>query len=105
VEGYYGGYLHGCQEGTKHSAAPVQAGIDNFPINRCLDRKWNFAKGIDLSRDVTAFYERYPENRNLLINEVLEELGKGRLIEDIHQHPPFPAHNLSKSGESAGQAK
>jgi hypothetical protein len=55
----------------------VQAGIDIFPINKCLDRKWNFAKGIDLSRDVTAFYKRYPENRNLLIKEVLEELGKG----------------------------
>lgn len=105
VEGYYGGYLHGCQEGTRHASAPIQAGLDNFPLNKCLDRKWDFSKGIDLSRAVTAFYKRYPENRNLLIKEVLEELGKGRSIEDIHQHPPFPVHKISQDGEKSGQVK
>ena len=91
VEGYYGGYLHGCQEGSKYLSKPVSTDFDNFPVNKCLDRKWDFTKGIDLAKDVTTFYKRYPGNRNLLIKEILDELGKGKRLEEIHSHPPFPA--------------
>jgi hypothetical protein len=94
IDGYYDGYIGGCQEGTKH-LEPTAPGLEEFPVNKCLNRKSDFTKGIDLSRDVTAFYRRYPENRNLLIKEILEELGKGRSIADIHEHPPFPTHSMS----------
>lgn len=54
IEGYYGGYVHGCQEGTRHLPEPPQPGFDNFPVNKCMDRKLDFTKGIDLTKDVTA---------------------------------------------------
>lgn len=103
VDGYYGGYVHGCQEGTKHPAGGVEPGFENFPINKCLDQKWDYTKGIDLARDVTAFYRRHPENRNLLIKEILEALGKGRSIEDIHHNPPFPEHNSPRPPEATNR--
>ena len=103
IEGYYEGYIHGCQEGTKGAPPPPPDGFDNQPINKCLDRKWNFAKGIDLSADVTEFYKRYPENRNMLIKVVLDELGKGRSLEEIHRTPPFPYQKPSKDAEASGR--
>jgi hypothetical protein len=96
IEGYYGGYLNGCQEGTKHSE-PVATSVDNLPVNKCLDQKRNFSKGTDLSKEITAFYKRYTQNRNLLAMEILEEIGKGRSIEEIHDHPPFPTVEASKA--------
>jgi hypothetical protein len=95
VEGYYRGYSLGCQEGTRDWPGPLQPGFDNFPVNKCLDQKLDLTKGIDLTKDVTTFYRRYPENRDLLIKEILEELGKGRSLEEIHNHPPFTAMDLS----------
>ena len=70
-------------------------------MDGCLDGRLDFTKGIDLSNDVTSFYRLYPENRNLLINEIFEELGKGKSIQDIHDHPTFPA--LSSSSRAGGK--
>ena len=103
IQGYYGGFIDGCEQGTKHVSGPAEPGVENFPVNKCIDQKWDFTKGIDLSRDITTFYKRYPENRNLLIKEILEELGKGRSLEDIHNHPPFP--RLKSSEGSAAKER
>jgi len=105
IEGYYGGYAHGCQEGARNLSEPTQPGFDNFPVNKCLDRKLDFTKGIDLTKDVTTFYRRYPVNRNLFIKEILEELGKGKSLEDIHAHPPFPAVASSTRHSQTSQEK
>jgi hypothetical protein len=100
ILGYYGGYTHGCEEGTKHATAS-QPGVENFPVNQCIDQRFDYTKGIDLSKDITKFYQRYPENRNLLIKEILEELGKGKSIEDIHGNPQFPTVKSSKNPPKA----
>lgn len=105
IRGYYGGYFDGCQEGTKHLSSPAEPGPEKSPMDECLDRKLDFTKGIDLSIEITRFYRRYPENRILLINEVLEELGKGRSIEDIHNRPPFPARNSSKPSDATNERR
>jgi hypothetical protein len=103
IRGYYGGYFHGCQEGTKYSSGSAESRPGKSPVDECLDRKLDFTKGIELSNEITRFYLHYPENRILLINEVLEELGKGRSIEDIHNHPPFPTHNSSKGSNPTSE--
>jgi len=90
IIGYTDGFLHACEEAASFAPRPTEPGFENFPLNKCLDRKWNFSKGIDLSKDVTAFYKRYPENRNLYFEEILEELGQGKSLEEIHRAPPFP---------------
>jgi hypothetical protein len=105
IRGYYGGYFQGCQQGTKYSSGTVKSGPEKSPIDECLDRKLDFTKGTELSNEITRFYRRYPENRILLINEILEELGKGRSIEDIHNHPPFPAHNSSKGTNATNERR
>ena len=89
IQGYYRGYAGGCHEGLKNSPPPVQPGVENFHINKCLDRKLDFTRGISLAKDITTFYERYPGNRNLYVAEILDEIGKGRSIAEIHENPPF----------------
>jgi hypothetical protein len=105
IRGYYGGYFHGCQEGTKYSSGDVESRAGKSPVDECLDKKLDFTKGTELSKEITRFYIRYPEHRILLINEILEELGKGRSIEDIHNHPPFPAHNSSNPSEATNERR
>jgi len=95
IQGYYRGYAGGCQEGVRNSPPPIQPGVENFPINKCLDRKLNFTRGIGLAKNVTTFYERYPGNRNLYIVEILGEIGKGKSLAEIHDNPPFPAHEAT----------
>jgi hypothetical protein len=90
TEGYASGYLTGCENGIDQVAArPQEPGFENFPINKCLDKKLDFSKSSDLSRDVTTFYKRYPENRIVFIQEVLELIGQGWSLEEIHKNPPF----------------
>jgi hypothetical protein len=48
---------------------------------------------------VTDFYTRYPEDRNLDISEVIEQLWKGLTIEEVHNHP-FERHNPPKEGNT-----
>jgi hypothetical protein len=91
TEGYYTGYNHGCQEGTKYASKSITPGLENFPINKCLDQELDLTRGTDLSKEITTFYQQYPENRVVLIKEVLQELGKGRSIQEIHNHLPFPS--------------
>lgn len=104
IEGYYSGYLHACEEGTRKLSAAAGVKAEEKPAtDYCLERKSAFSKGIALSKDVTRFYKRYPENRDLLINELLEDFGKGKSIEDIHAHPPFPYPR--ESGPVGGPAR
>jgi hypothetical protein len=58
-------------------------------MNKCLDQRLNFSKNPNLSQDVTTFYKRYPENRIVFIQEILELIGKGWSLEEIHENPPF----------------
>ena len=96
LEGYFGGYFYGCQVATAESK-PTEPGFENFPFNKCMDKKWGYAQGtVVLEGEVTRFYKRYPENRNLLIHEVLKEIGKGRSLEDIHRNPPFPPEEAKR---------
>src|SRR5262249_15231465 len=83
IHGYYGGLVQGCGTAAK-----------------CLERKLDFGDGVEkLADKVTNFYKRYPENRILFPDEILVEIGRGNSLERIHEHPPFPARQVS--GRSA----
>jgi hypothetical protein len=61
----------------------------------------DFSRGSEyFAQQVTDFYTKYPENRILLMTEVLEALGDGKSIEDLHQHPPLPADTPAHKGTS-----
>lgn len=45
-----------------------------------------------MAQSITDFYTRYPEDRDIYIPEVIEQLRKGLTLEQIHDHP-FPRRN------------
>jgi hypothetical protein len=93
MEGYESGFSRGCEALADQLPQRSYTDLKDFPVNKCMAKNLDF-KGIDMAKDVTAFYRRYPENRDLFIQEILEELAKGRSIEEIHNHPPYPPLRL-----------
>jgi hypothetical protein len=93
VEGYYDGYANGCSEGTRSASIGSTQSGQQLPYQACIDRKRDLTRGIGLARIVTQFYRQYPENRNLFIREVLDEIGKGKSLSEIHSSPPYPPLN------------
>jgi hypothetical protein len=76
TEGYTKGNMDGCKQG------------------QCSQQQVDFSKGSDyLVRSITDFYTRYPKDRDIYIDEILDLLGKGLTLEEIHHHP-FWRHKL-----------
>jgi hypothetical protein len=95
------GYSDACNRLAKYWPSPITLGKANNPISTCLKEMPDFSRGPEyFATQVTEFYGRYPQNRILLITEILEDLGSGRSIQYIHEHPPFPAHSSSGEGGS-----
>lgn len=95
------GYTDACYRMEKHWPTPITLSDKNNPLSKCLKEMPDFSRGpAYFARQVTDLYTKYPENRILLTTEVLEELGKGKTIQDIHQHPPFPADGASGKSPS-----
>lgn len=46
-------------------------------------------------KSITDFYRRYPEDRDIYIREVIEQLRKGLTLEQIHNYP-FWRHQASR---------
>jgi hypothetical protein len=47
-------------------------------------------------KSITDFYTRYPEDRDIYIREVIEQLRKGLTLEQIHNYP-FWRHQAPKA--------
>lgn len=47
-------------------------------------------------KSITDFYTRYPEDRDIYIREVIEQLRKGLTLEQIHNYP-FWRHQSPKA--------
>ena len=74
VWGYTEGYVKGHMDGCKQI--------------QCSQEQVDFSKGSDsLVKSVTDFYIRYPKDRDIYIDEILDLLGKGLTLEEIHNHP------------------
>jgi hypothetical protein len=98
ILGYVNGNENGCAVGTANW--PIQPGTE-YEAERLRKCREN----VDFSRHadefialVTDFYRRYPNDRDLNPEEILEQLGKGLTLDQIHHHPfmghpsPSPAH-------------
>ena len=95
--GYSKGHGDGCQQGTKDWPAPVKGGIQNDPQRKCTKQEIDFSKGSDyFVKAITDFYKRYPEDRDIYPNEVLEQLGRGLTIEEVHNYPFWRHHPPSQ---------
>jgi len=49
-----------------------------------------------VAKSITDFYKRYPEDRDVSIREVIEQLRKGLTLEQIHTYP-FWRHQAPKA--------
>jgi hypothetical protein len=49
-----------------------------------------------VAKKITDYYRRYPEDREIYISEVIEQLGNGLTVEQIHNYP-FPKHKAPAS--------
>jgi len=83
-ESYVWGYTEGYTKGN----------MDSCKQGQCSQQQVDFSKGSDyLVRSITDFYTRYPKDRDIYIDEILDLLGKGLTLEEIHNHP-FWRHKL-----------
>ena len=94
ILGHAEGYTDACYRAMKYWPSPITLGSENSPLSRCLKEMPDFSRGREYySKQITELYNTYPQDRILLITEVLTELVNGKSIQDIHQHPPFPTHS------------
>jgi hypothetical protein len=99
------GYSDACYRIAKYWPSPITLGDPKNPISKCLNDMPDFSRGPEyFSKQVTELYTMYPQDRILLITEILEALGSGKSIQDVHKNPPFPTQSRLppvRSGTSA----
>jgi len=85
---YASGYENACRKMDKLWTGPVGPGLENDPLKECLSGEIGLSKSADYYADaVTDFYTRYPGDRDISIEEVVEQLAKGLTIEQVHAYP------------------
>ncbi|MGO9639847.1 MAG: hypothetical protein ACLP1Y_00885 [Candidatus Acidiferrales bacterium] len=85
VLGFSAGFGRGCEEGTK-GVSQTTPGIENEPLRKCFQKGLDFPETNSMANSVTDFYMRYPSDRYLYITDVMEALGRGMTLEEIHKH-------------------
>lgn len=99
-EKYIWGYMSGsgdaydaaCRQIDLEWAGKAEPGYENSPLNKCLKGQLDFSKGSDyFLKSLTEFYEAHPEDRDISIGEVLDLLGKGFTVNELHKHS-FQGH-------------
>jgi hypothetical protein len=101
ILGHAEGYTDACYKAMKYWPSPILLSDENNPLSRCLKGMPDFSRGPEcFSKQITELYSTYPEDRILLITEVLTELTSGKPIQDIHKHPPFPTPASLPRGSS-----
>jgi hypothetical protein len=99
MSGYSTAYGDVCRRLATQLPKETHPGSENLPIDECLGDQLDFTKGFDYFVDnITAFYKRYPGDRDIYIYEVVEQLARGLAAEQVHSHP-FPRHMPSSGNK------
>jgi hypothetical protein len=85
IRGFVGGFENGCIEGTK-DIKPALRGPENEPLHKCLAQAPSLTDAGKIGETVTTFYTRYPSDRYLYIRDIIDALGRGLSVEEIHRH-------------------
>ena len=84
---YVWGYTEGFTKGQRDGCQSIQDSKDRIQT-KCPKEEPDFSRGSDsLVSSVTEFYTRYPKDRDIYIDEILDLLGKGLSLDQIHSHP------------------
>jgi hypothetical protein len=81
------GFKRGCFEGLVQSSSTPPK-ISKVALFACLDKRPRYAKDIvSYVQRVTTFYQEYPKDRSLTIQEVFAEFSddKDRTADQVHQ--------------------
>ena len=87
--GFDHGFTSGCNRGTKDWPVEIK-GYDNLPINKCLSGQRNFSKPTEFfTSHIGEYYAKYPKEP-ASPGEILDLLGQGLSLEQIHADPSIP---------------
>jgi hypothetical protein len=101
ILGYAEGYTGACYKMTKYLHPPISLGEKNNPLSSCLAEMPDFSRGPEyFAKQITELYTTYPQDRILLVTEILVDLVSGKSIQEIHENPPFPTNGSSPSSSS-----
>ena len=97
VLGYSKGYVKGCDIGGRNLATDSKPGLENDPTRNCRHEGLDFSKGTNyFVRLITDFYTRFPSDRDVYVEELIQCFAGGLSVEEAHkQH--FPSRDQSKS--------
>ena len=91
--GYSKGYVQGCDLGTRGMPPDSKPGIGNDPRQHCLHTGLDFSKGTDFFvKSITEFYERFPTDRDIYVEELIQCFASGLSVEEAHHHK-FPSRD------------
>jgi hypothetical protein len=84
IEGLLRGFGRGCLTGTK-GVQPAEPGPDADPFHKCLQGNFSFSRTSgEYAKLITEFYEKYPDDRDMRVPEVLIKLSQGLTLEQVH---------------------
>jgi hypothetical protein len=91
ILGFKKGYGLGCTSAMEMLPPSTQPGVENDPHHRCLQQEPAFPPDTaSMKESITQFYQRYPNDRDLYIEEIVFAVAAGSKLEQIHErhHPP-----------------
>ena len=95
MRGYLDGLEAGCKTGIPNSSGNSESTYETERLRKCWMETVNYSAGTThFISEITTFYERYPQDRDIAPEEILEKLGRGLTLSDIHDYP-FPRHKRS----------
>jgi hypothetical protein len=90
VLGFKKEYGSGCLKATEVLPPNTGTGPENNPRHMCLQQGPNFPESTaSITSLITEFYQRYPNDRDLYVEEIIASLGAGETLDRIHEshHP------------------
>jgi hypothetical protein len=82
ILGYMAGYS------TAYAEACRRVANEGGATSHCMEQQLEFSQDpVYYVKNITDLYTRYPDDRDIYLQEAIEQLSKGRTIEEIHSHP------------------
>jgi hypothetical protein len=95
-EAWYMGYVDGYMKAQSEICAEiarkprVELNSADLSLDSCATGTVDYSKGSKyFTAQMTEFYKRYAQDRDLSLDEVVELLAKGLTFEQIHSYPFF----------------
>jgi hypothetical protein len=97
VLGYSNGFARGCTQAIEAESHSLEGNVKGDAAHACRQKAPDFSKGPTyFAKSITDFYGRYPEDRDIYIDELIQSFAHGLGVEEAHrQH--YPSRDKSVS--------